>query len=363
MSALPPPRIRSALRGITPYLAPADRGRYRRLDANEGPPLPDGLLRDLLVEAAPRLAYYPEYSELRRQAAAHFGLSTESILPVCGADEGIRLVIQAFAGPGDRVATVRPTFGMYAFYTRLAGSKLEAARLAPDFDLDRKALGRAADGAVLVVLASPNNPTGRPVGQDALAGLLERAPERPLLLDETYAEFSGQNFIPWIERYPNLVILRTLSKTRGVPGLRCGFVLGAPPLVAELDTLRSPYNLTATAACVGAALLARDTEVWNRLAAAVAARVDLQIRLASSGVPVWPSVTHFTLAHLGGAAENAACELARRGILIRTLGDDLAGFIRISVTGPDDTAACLAALAPWLAARRYDPIPAPWRHP
>ncbi len=200
------------------------------------------------------------------------------------------------------------------------------------------------------MLASPNNPTARPIRSGDLAGLLELAPERPVLLDETYAEFCGQNFIPWIERFPNLIILRTLSKSRGLPGLRCGFIIGNPAVVSSLNTLRSPYNLTATAAWVGSAVLAGDTNFRERLAAATAARADLQRELARLGVPVWPSATHFCLLYLGGAAGSAASALAEQSILVRTLDDDLSGFIRVSVTGPDDVAGVLSAFTPWLSA-------------
>ena len=357
------PQIRPALRGITPYATSTGRGEYRRLDANEGPPPAPGLLRELLVEAASRLSYYPEYTELRRQAAVHYGTAADGVLPVCGADEGLRLVIGAFAGPGDRMVTVRPTFGMYAFYARLSGAVVAAVPRAPDFELDLDAIRDAAGGAALIVLASPNNPTARPIRSGDLAGLLELAPERPVLLDETYAEFCGQNFIPWIERFPNLIILRTLSKSRGLPGLRCGFIIGNPAVVSSLNTLRSPYNLTATAAWVGSAVLAGDTNFRERLAAATAARADLQRELARLGVPVWPSATHFCLLYLGGAAGSAASALAEQSILVRTLDDDLSGFIRVSVTGPDDVAVFLSAFTPWLACRRPEPIPAAWRLP
>ena len=357
------PQIRPALRGITPYAAPTGRGRYRRLDANEGPPPAPRLLRELLVEAASRLSYYPEYTELRRLAAAHYGAPAGGIMPVCGADEGLRLVIGAFAGPGDRMVTVHPTFSMYTFYARLSGAAVTAVPLAPDFELNLDAVLEAVGGAALVVLASPNNPTARPIRPGDLACLLQLAPERPIILDETYAEFCGQNFIPWIERFPNLIILRTLSKARGLPGLRCGFVVGHPAVVSSLDTLRSPYNLAATAAWVGSAILAGDTGFRERLAAATTARATLQQELARLGVPVWPSVTHFCLIYLGGAAGSAASALAEQGILVRSLDDDLSGFIRVSVTGPDDTAAYLSAFTPWLAQHRPEPIPAAWRLP
>ncbi|HQF86297.1 MAG TPA: histidinol-phosphate transaminase [Acidobacteriota bacterium] len=355
------PLVRPALRGITPYATPTGRDRYRRLDANEGPPPAPGLLRELLVEAASRLSYYPEYTELRRLAAVHYGAPAGGIMPVCGADEGLRLVIGAFAGPGDRMVTVRPTFSMYTFYAQLAGAAVTAVTLAPDFELDLNAVLEAAGGAALVVLASPNNPTARPIRPGDLARLLQLAPERPILLDETYAEFCGQNFIPWIERFSNLIILRTLSKARGLPGLRCGFVVGHPAVISSLDTLRSPYNLTATAAWVGSAFLAGDTDFRERLAAATTARATLQRELARLGVPVWSSVTHFCVFYLGDAAGSAASALAEQGILVRLLGDDLSGFIRVSVTGPEDTAVFLSAFTPWLTQRRPEPIPAAWR--
>ncbi|MBN2433593.1 MAG: aminotransferase class I/II-fold pyridoxal phosphate-dependent enzyme, partial [Acidobacteria bacterium] len=188
------------------YTPASGRGGRLRLDANEGPAPPAGLVRRLLAGAADVLTYYPEYDDLRRVWADFFHVSPAALMPLNGADEGIRLVMQAWGRPGARFLTVRPTFAMYRVYAAMAGAEYGEVPLTAEFGLDLPALLAAIPAADLVVLASPNNPTGRRIPQAELEEILTRAEGKPVLLDETYAEFCGQNFIPWLERFPNLLI-------------------------------------------------------------------------------------------------------------------------------------------------------------
>jgi histidinol-phosphate aminotransferase len=317
-----------------------------RLDANEGPPPPADLLAGLLVEAAGAVVLYPEYGELRAAAAEAYGVAPDEVLPCNGGDEGIRLLVQAFCGPDDPLLLTPPTFGMLAAYARLAEAPVLPVPLGADWQVDLGRVLNALPYAAMTALVSPNNPTGLAVPGEVVTGVLEAAGSRPVLLDETYVACCGQDAVPLLAGHPNLLLLRTLSKAHGVPGLRCGFILADRRVIAQLEPLRSPFNVSAVAAVVGAGLLRRDTGVAARLAAAVAARRRLASALAGAGLEVVPSDTHFCLVSLGAGRDAAVAALAARGILVRAV-DRLPGFIRLSVTEDRDADALLAALLPW----------------
>jgi histidinol-phosphate aminotransferase len=344
--------VRSRLASLEVYEAPTGRGAMLRMDANEGPAPPAKLLRELLASSAEVCTYYPEYADLVDAAARAYGVAPDRLMPVAGADEGIRLVLQAFCGRDAPLLSSSPTFSMYAIYAAMNGAKVVRVAARPDFSLDLDAMLAAMPRAAVVVLASPDTPAGRRTAACDVEALAAAAGERPFLLDETYAEFCGQDLAHLIERHPNVIVLRTLSKSHGVPGLRCGFVLAAPDVLRLLAPLRSPYNVSAVSARVGRGLLERDTGRRERLDLAVRAREDLGRRLTAMGVEVFASDTHFLLARLGdGAATEAAAHLGERGILVRGFADDLKGFIRVSAASMDAVERFDAAFRPWLGAQ------------
>lgn len=345
MSLATLPTLRPGLEDLRAYPAPVDRGRFLRMDANEGPSLSIETLSQLMQLAAFSLTLYPEYEALRRAAGQAWGLEANQILPVNGADEGIALALRAFTGPGDPLLTGAPTFAMYALYAAQLGTPLITVPVAPDFRADVAGLCAALPGARMLALVSPDNPSGRRLPEADLCELLRAAGDRPVLVDETYAPFCGQDFAPLLVAYPNLLLLRTLSKASGVPGLRCGFLLGAPALVAALEPLRSPYNVNGPATLLGAQLLTGDPGRRARLAGAVAARRRLQASLEAQGWRTVPSDTHFFLAQPTCCATRLARDLREAGILVKALGGALEGWLRISVAGPAEAEALERALA------------------
>jgi histidinol-phosphate aminotransferase len=348
---IPPPAAASPDKQPV-YSAPTGRAGFRRLDANEGPPPAPEFLAGILAAAATSLAWYPEYEALRAAAARAYGIGEAAVLPVNGADEGIRLLLEAFGGPGSPLLLPEPTFPMYRIYAGLTGTPVRAVPLDGNFDLDLPAVVAALAETGLAALVSPGNPSGRRLGEGAVRAVLEAAEGRPVIVDEVYAPFCGQDFVPLLEEYPHLVLVRSLSKAFGVPGLRCGFVLAAPPMVQALDRRRSPYNVSAVAAAAGAAILDSDAGASGRRRAAVAARQALQGWLAAAGISTVPSDTHFCLLRLGTSAGAAADYLRGEGILVRNLEAVAPGWIRVSVTSLPDVEALTAAFLPWWCDRR-----------
>jgi histidinol-phosphate aminotransferase len=320
-----------------------------RMDFNEGPPPPPELLETLLLDCAAALTQYPEYGNLRRAAAQAFGIAPGAVMPVNGADEGIALWLRGFTGPEAPLVLPVPTFPMYGLYARTCGTPLLSVPLEADYGLDLAGLGEALTQGAALALCSPNNPTGRAVPEGQLRALIEAAAGKPVLMDETYGPTCGQDFSGLLAEFPNLVLLRTLSKAYGLPGLRCGFLLGAPALIQSLDVLRSPFNVNAVAAVLGARLLAEDTTYRERLGQAVGARRTLQYQLEQAGIPTVASDTHFFLAHLGAAAGSATALLRSRNILIKNQDPALPGLVRISVVSAAQAQAFATAFLPWWA--------------
>ncbi len=345
-TALALPALRPDFQRLERYSTEEGRGAFLRLDFNEGPPPPLELLTQWSALAASSLTRYPEYGGLRRAAAEAWGLTRDAILPANGADEGIALVVRAFTGPGDAVVMPVPTFPMYRIYAEQCASPVVGVPLKANFQVDVDALIAAIPQATLVALTSPNNPTGRALPMADIARIVEAADGRPVLLDETYAPFCGQDGVPLLPRFPNLLILRTLSKAYGLAGLRCGFLLGNPELIARLDAMRSPFNVNALAATLGAQVLASDRGFRARLAQAVAARQTLQNLLEAEGLRTVPSDTHFFLVDVGERAAELVRGLRASGILVKDMGKTLPGFLRLSVASEAEAQAFAQAFLP-----------------
>lgn len=341
------PDIQPAFRGLRAYPTQEGRGAFLRMDFNEGPAPDLELLAKALTLCAFSATLYPEYGSLTRAAAQAWGVEPANLLPVNGADEGIALLLRAFTGPGEAVVLPVPTFPMYRIYAEQCGTPIIAVPLATDFTLDLQAIRDAIPRGAILSLVSPNNPTGRAIPEAQLLELLKAAEGRPVLVDETYGPFCNQDFAPLLAHFPNLILLRTLSKVYGLPGLRCGFILAQPSLIAQLEPLRPPFNVNGIAAQLGAQMLSGDPGLRARLWSAVLARTRLQARLEGLGIATIPSDTHFFLADLGTRASAAVASLRAQRILVKDLATTLPGFLRISVTCDQDTDLFLNAFLPW----------------
>ena len=251
--------------------------RVIKLDGNENPfgPSPKAL-----AAIAGERAYhiYPDPDQRRVRAALGRFLDVEPERIVCGlgSDDLIDLVMRAVISPGDGVINCPPTFGMYPFSTEVAGGRVIDVPRQESFALDVAGIEKAAPGAKLIFLASPNNPTGNLLRPEELDALL--ATGLIVVVDEAYIEFAGRahSFLPLVGGHENLVVLRTFSKWAGLAGLRAGYGVMSKTL-AVLMMIKQPYNLNVAAAAMLAAL--EDAEVLDeRVRLHIAAREELSGR-------------------------------------------------------------------------------------
>ncbi|ABI57556.1 histidinol-phosphate transaminase [Alkalilimnicola ehrlichii MLHE-1] len=353
-SALIDAWVRPEVRALSAYHVPPPADVIK-LDAMENPwPWPGELVEawQAALSEVP-LNRYPDAGagELKARLRAAMGIPEGAALMLGnGSDELILLINLLVAGPGRVVLTPGPGFAMYRIIAVNSGLGYREVPLAEDFELDETAM-RAALREVqpaVVYIAYPNNPTGNAFNRDALARVIHEAPGL-VVVDEAYYAFANDSFLPDVLAYPNLLVMRTVSKV-GLAGLRLGLVAGHPDWLEELEKLRLPYNISAlTQASANFALDHRE-QLERSVAAIVAERGRLAEGLAAiPGVErVWPSEANFlTFRGPAGAAGRVHSGLREHGVLIKNLDGShpqLADCLRVTVGRPEENARFLAAL-------------------
>lgn len=340
---------RPDLRDLQPY-DPHPMPGMIKLDANENPfDFPEEV-RSYLWKCfhSESFTRYPDPAagDLRRELAAYTGVVPENIIAGNGSDELILYLMLAF-GTGRRVLIATPTFSMYGIHARIAGARpVEVPRL-PNFALDvDRLLEEAAHPAVsLLVICSPNNPTGNAALPGDIEALL--AGTRALVVvDEAYIEFGGVSCVPLLKRYPNLVILRTLSKAFGLAGLRVGYLLADQPVIRELLKVKQPYNLNDFSQMAALAVLKCRESFFSLVEKILQNKMVLLEGMNEiPGVEVFPGVTNFLLFRTPLPADTVYRRLVDQGILIRNVsGPGLERCLRVTVGTPEENAIFLAKL-------------------
>ena len=345
--------VKPAVRAQAAYTLRAPTAR-RKLNQNECPlDVPPTLKRSILdAAAAASWQRYPEFVpvELLERLAAHYGWVPDGVLAGNGSNELIQATLSVVLGPGDVVVAPSPTFSLYRLLTGVLGGRYVPVPLGDDFGYDVGRLVAAAvrERARVVVLNSPNNPTGTALGAGAVERVL-RETEALVLCDEAYQEFGGPSAIPLLRRSSRLVVLRTFSKAMGMAGLRFGVALAHPGLAAELAKGKLPYNVNLVTLAAAAAALREAPLLAARTREIVATRDRFVPALAAlSGITVYPTAANFVLIRCRALP---AREVFRRlydeyGILVRDVSNAgaLSECLRISIGTDDDMDAVLAAL-------------------
>ncbi len=341
---------RPEIQALNPYEAAEQVDDTIRLNANESPrPNPIGNFRRPLNR-------YPEVrpAGLQRALASRFGCEAQQLLVTRGSSEAIDLVIRSFCRAGeDSVVVTSPSFSMYRHYVEVQGARLiEVPTLAErDFAIDVDDILAACEESTRVIfICSPNNPTGTTLPRAELERLLGARGERSaIVVDEAYVEFGDKPSVTeLLDRYANLLVLRTLSKALGFAGARCGAVAGPEPVIRMLSAVLAPYALaTPVVECVEDALQADQLErARETVAEIVAERERLAGRLAAFGfvTRIWPSDANFLLVRVTDAvAIMRRC--AEHKVLLRHFGGELDDCIRITIGSPGENDALLAVLA------------------
>ena len=343
--------IRRDVQGLHAYAIQPSAGMIK-LDAMENPYRMPAELRARLGERLAELALnrYPgeRIDELRAALAAHAGMPEGFELMLGnGSDELISMIAMACDVPGAGILAPVPGFVMYAMSAQLQGLKFTGVPLTADFELDEGAMleAIARDRPSVIYLAYPNNPTAN-LWDDAVIGKIVAAAPGLVVIDEAYQPFASRSYLHRLTAHQHVLLMRTMSKF-GLAGVRIGYLIGRKALVAELEKVRPPYNVSVLNA--EAALFALEhADVFAAQAAQIRSqREALLAQLARlPGVKPWPSDANMILVRVPDAAR-AFAGLKERRVLVKnvsTMHPLLADCLRLTVGTPDENAQLLAAL-------------------
>lgn len=322
-----------------------------KLDANENPyGFSDELQKELLSElAAVHLNRYPDpdAKQLKDVIARKTGVAQTQVLLGNGSDEILQALMLTFWSVGAKMMIPVPTFGMYGIIGKLVGYDILEVSLDDNFDLCTEEMISLADRekVKLIFLASPNNPTGNCFSEDRIVNLLENTGS-VVVVDEAYAAFSGQDFLPKLKKYKNLIVLRTLSKI-GLAGLRVGMMFAASDLVYEVNKARLPYNVNSLSQRAAWFILNHDGEMKTQIEKIKSGRRWLVEKMSEiQGIHVYPSDANIVLFRVSCAGEGLFRNLIEDGILIRNLSRPgrLYNCFRVSVGTEEENKLFIEAL-------------------
>lgn len=348
--------IRPEILALSAYAVPPAIDMIK-LDAMENPyPLPSGLQEDIayLASNAP-INRYPDASAASLKTMLRQALDIPGDMEILlgnGSDEIIQIIAMAVAKPGATLLSIEPAFVMFRMIATFANIRYVGVPLRKDFTLDTEAVLSAIEmhQPAVIFLAYPNNPTGNLFDRAALLRIIRAAPGI-VVIDEAYNAFADESFMDQLVLHPNLLLMRTLSKS-GLAGLRLGLLIGKPEWITQLEKLRLPYNISVMTQLIAEKVM-QHTEVLTEQAQAIKSeRAKLSAFLATmDGVEVYPSNANFILFRIPAAGQIFQM-LKQRKILIKNLDGThplLANCLRVTVGTPDENAQFCATLHDLLA--------------
>lgn len=323
-----------------------------KLSSNENPFPPLDGVREAVARAAADLNRYPDMfaSELGEALAARHGVEPAAVVSGCGSVAVLGHILEAFCDAGDEVVHAWRSFEAYPIAIALQGARGVPVPLDADGRHDLPAMAAAVGPRTRVVLVcSPNNPTGPAVRADELTGFLAAVPDDVVVvLDEAYVEFvrdpAAPDGLAVLARHPNVVLLRTFSKAYGLAGLRVGYAIARPDVADAVRTASTPFGVNHLAQVAALASLAVEPALRERVDAVVAERDRVVAALRADGWPVPDAQGNFVWLPTGARTLDLAADAAARGVLMRPFAGE---GIRATVGGPAENDRMLEVLGAW----------------
>lgn len=344
-------------RKLTPYVPgeqPRD-GRFIKLNTNENPypPAPE-VAQVIQSMAGDTVKLYPdsESRALRAAIADFYQVGQENVFVGNGSDEVLAFLFQAFFGRTDRIAFPDITYSFYPVYAQLYGIPYQTVPLAADWSVDFDAYPNDLKG---IVVANPNAPTGMALPADVLVRLAKARPDTLIVVDEAYADFGGESVIPETLRQENLLVVKTMSKSRAFAGMRVGYAIGHPDLIAGLVRVKDSFNsypLDVVAQQAATASFRERRYFAQKRDQIIQTRDRFMSAIRSLGIQVLESRANFVFASVPGVSgADVLAFLRENGILVRHFNKPrLTDWVRISI-GTDAQMEQVAALLGELARR------------
>jgi histidinol-phosphate aminotransferase len=339
------PLVRPNIRALHAYEAKEIPCRAK-LDANESPyPLTDWSSQKLLnrVRRVMTNRYPdPEAKELRKVVGSYFGVPARNLLQGNGSDELISSLITTFGGP---VLYPVPTFSMYEIISQALGEKGIAVPLDRSFDIDLERVLKIirSQNPKLIFLSSPNNPTGNCFSSGKILRIIEMS-KGIVVVDEAYQPFSSQRgFLPLLNDYQNLVIMRTLSKI-GLAALRLGFLIAHTEIIREVNKVRLPFNVNSLSQTLAIAAMKDKKGVRSSIGTIIRERDRLHEEMEKiRGIISFPSEANFILFRVKDP-DRVYHSLLKKGVLVRNLDSGIKGCLRVTVGTPEENTLFLKGL-------------------
>ena len=324
----------AALTPYTPGEQPKDM-QYVKLNTNESPFPPSAGVAAAVAAEAGKLQLYsdPESTAIRKKLAEVYGVKPQQVLVTNGSDEVLNFAFMAFADESAPLAFPDITYGFYPVFAELNRIPYTQIPLKEDFSIDPKdymGIGKT------VVIANPNAPTGLCLSLSQVEQIVKSNPNNVVIVDEAYVDFGGESAVTLVDKYDNLLVTQTFSKSRSMAGARLGFGIGNEKLIADLNTIKystNPYNVNRMTEMAGVAALEENEYYMENAGTIMANRAWLTAQLQALGFAVLDSKANFVFAkHERVDGETLYKELKQRGILVRHFTKErIAQFNRITI--------------------------------
>lgn len=322
---------------LTPYVPgeqPKDM-QYIKLNTNESPFPPPQSVVDAAAKEAGKAQLYsdPECSALVEKAAQVFGVKKTQILPTNGSDEVLNFAFMAFCDKDTPAVFPDITYGFYSVFAKLNGVPYKTLPLKEDFTVDYREYFHAN---ATVFIANPNAPTGLALKREQIEEILKNNPDNVVVIDEAYVDFGGESCVPLIDKYENLLVTQTFSKSRSLAGARLGLGFASEKLIADLNTIKystNPYNVNRMTMAAGYAALCEEEYFQGKCKEICVNREYTANALKGLGFEVLPSKTNFLFAKSSAiSGEELYKKLKVRGVLVRHFkGERICEYNRITV--------------------------------
>lgn len=338
----------AGLKPYTPGEQPQDQ-QYIKLNTNENPYPPSPLVYEAIRDAVnEKLRLYPdpESVQLRNMIASYYHVKPEEVFVGNGSDEVLAFSFQAFFDPERPILFPDISYSFYPVYANLFRIPFTAVPLNQQFEIDVEAMSGSSGG---VIFPNPNAPTSIALPLDGVRRIAEANPEVAVIIDEAYVDFGAESALPLIREYPNVLVVRTMSKSRSLAGLRIGFAIGQRELIEGLNRIKHSFNSYTMDRIAGAAATASfHDEVYyqEKRKKIIDTREQALIMLKSRDFEVLPSSTNFLfICHPQASAEQLYLALKASGVLVRYFKQErISNYLRVTIGTDEEMKRFFAAL-------------------
>lgn len=342
------PEVNEIIKKLNPYI-PGEQpkgGGFIKLNTNENPYPPSPAVIKAIKEAmSEKLRLYPdpEFRELRRVAARRWRLSPAQIFVGNGSDEVLRLIFQCYLSRGDSIGSIFPTYILYETLANLFGAEIVFYELNADLSLPAKFFSSLPHK--IICISNPNPPFGTLYEIEEITAVCRVNPESIIIVDEAYVDFAQKNALELLRKFNNVVITRSFSKSHGLAGLRIGFAIAQPEVIANLFKAKDSYNVNALAQRAAIAALNDSHYYHKQIRKIIAERERLTAELKKIGFEVLPSEANFIFARWRNDARWLYEGLKKQKILVRYFDHPrLASGLRISIGKQSENRTLIAKL-------------------